>query len=73
MQCWLDERHDVLRRSGCSDSDIATITTMNKIQRVVSQCRNNHRRPLDSKEELAEMAEKVIDPKKLSKLLVLEI
>ena len=46
---------------------------MNKIQRVASQCRNNHCRPLTSKEELAEMAEKLVDPKKLSKLLDLEI
>ena len=73
MQYWFDERQDVLRRSGCFDSDIAAITTMNKIQRVVSQCRNHHCGPLTSKEELAEMAEKVVDPKKLSKLLDLEI
>ena len=73
MQCWFDERQDVVRRSGCSDSDIATITTMNKIQPVVSQCLNNHCSPLTSKEELPEVAEKVVDLKKLSKLLDLEI
>ena len=46
---------------------------MNKIQWVASQCRNNRCEPLTSKEELAEVAEKVVDPKKLSKLLDLEI
>ena len=34
-QSIFDKKQDKLRVSGCSDSDIAAITTMNKIQRVV--------------------------------------
>ncbi|XP_066915999.1 uncharacterized protein [Clytia hemisphaerica] len=42
MQDWFDERQDALRKKGCSNAEIAAITTMNRILRVVNQCRSNH-------------------------------
>lgn len=73
MQDWFDERQDALRSKGCSNADITTITTMNKIQRVVSQCKASHGGPLTTIEELDNIIENTNDEKKLSKILDLEI
>ena len=73
MQSIFNEGQDKLRVSGCSNSDIAAITTMNKIQRVVMQCKKNHGGPIVSKEELDEIIASTKDVKKLSKALDLEI
>lgn len=73
MQHWFDERQDALRNKGCSNADITTITSMNKIQRVVSQCKENHGGPLTKVEELDSIIKNTVDEKQLSRILDLEI
>jgi len=73
MQDWFDERQDALRTKGCSNADIAVITTMNRIQRVVNQCRVNHGGPISSKEELQTLVDTIQDEKALGKILDLEV
>ena len=46
---------------------------MNRIQRVVKQCRSNHGGPISSKEERQNIIATIEDEKALSKILDLEI
>ena len=73
LQKVFDREQDALRSSGVSDSDISVITTSNKIQRVVKQCKTHHNGPLITKEELDEIVSTMEDTKELNKLLDLEI
>ena len=73
LQKVFDKRQDALRMRGCSDADIAAITTSNKVQRVVRQCKENHNGPLVTKEELDALVSATKDEKVLNKTLDLEI
>ena len=74
LQSKFDEKQDKLRSAGCSDPDIAAITTMNKIQRVVKQCKENHGGPILTKDELDKIISKTKkDETQLGKILDLEI
>jgi hypothetical protein len=73
LQNVFDSKQNALRSSGVSDSDIAAITTSNKIQRVVKQCKVHHNGPFVSNEELDEAVSTVKNSKELNKVLDLEI
>ena len=73
LQNIFDKKQNALRSSGVSDPDIAIITTSNKIQRVVKQCKVNHNGPLVTQEELDDIVSNTSDSVKLNKVLDLEI
>ena len=73
IQSLFDTKQQTLRTAGVSDSDIAIITTSNKIQRVVRQCKEDQNGPVVTTKELDELFESIKDYNKLNKALDLEI
>ena len=67
---------DVLKSHGLEDADIAVVTSVNKVQRVVAQCKKSHGGPLSDIAELHESVNKFAIngvEKKLHTILNLEI
>ena len=71
------EKQDVLKSHGLEDADIAVVTSVNKVQRVVAQCEKSHGGPVSDISELHESVNKfaINDgvEKKLHTILNLEI
>ena len=68
IQNLFDVNQEALRTAGVSDADAAVITTSNKIQRVVRQCKEHHNGPIVTKEELDELVTSTKDSKKVIKI-----
>ena len=78
MQSDFNKKQEMLKCHGIEDADIAALTTENRIQRVVSQCKKNHNGTITDKKELDELVNKFTDKtdilqKKLHAALNLEI
>ena len=66
-----------MKNHGLEDADVAVVTTVNKVQRVVTQCKKSHGGPVSDVLELHDLVEKyfLIDSveKKLHSILNLEV
>ena len=71
------QKQEDLKSHGLEDADIAIVTAVNKVQRVVSQCKKSHGGPLSDIPELHDLVEKFSmndgAEKKLHSVLNLEV
>ena len=77
LQRSFKEKQEALKNHGLEDADVAVVTTVNKVQRVVTQCKMSHGGPVSDVLELHDLVEKYFlndgVEKKLHSILNLEV
>ena len=73
MQKEFDKKQKALIAAGVVPADAILITSENKIQRVVEQCRRSHGGPITEESEVENIVAKYKDDKSKKSALVLEI
>ena len=77
LQKSFKEKQETLKSHGLDDADVAVVTTTNRIQRVVTQCKKSHSGPLSDISELHDIVKKFSinndSEKKLHAILNLEV
>ena len=58
LQRSFKEKQEALKNHGLEDADVAVVTTVNKVQRVVTQCKMSHGGPVSDVLELHDLVEK---------------
>ena len=73
IQKEFDAKQKALIDAGVTPADAVLMTTENKIQRVVDQCRRSHGGPVSDESEVEDILEKFPDEKSRKSALMLEI
>ena len=73
MQIEFDSKQNLLIEAGVVPADALLITSQNKIQRVVEQCRRSHGGPISEEIEVDDILRKFDDDKAKKSALMLEI
>ena len=73
MQIEFDSKQKLLIEAGVVPADALLITSQNKIQRVVEQCRRSHGGPISEELEVDDILRKFDDDKAKKSALMLEI